>query len=529
MGWQKRLVLHPFLFAIFPVLFLFAQNAKHMQAADVALPVAIVLAAALAACLLVNLGLRQARKTGIVVSAFFVLFFSHGHLLELASLAGLDFNPLGVAPNMVLACVWLALLVVCLYLVLRTRSDLVKLTRVLDGVALLLVGLQIAQSGYVLATRRPAEQGSAQAVDAGAGTGERPDIYYIILDGYQRQDRLRALFGYDNRPFLDHLRQAGFYVADRSRSNYIQTLLSLCSSLNMQYLDGIAGIDPDGDDRLPMQAKLRDNEVFRFLRRRGYRIVSFSSGYAMTELHTADVLLEPDRNLSEFQGLLLSTTPLPALLHGLESPFDLQRRRILYTLDKLPRIREARPPRFVFAHVLAPHPPFLFDAQGGPHARERFFDHEDGNHYFGRGGTRQEYLDGYRNQLKVIDGKVSRAIDALLARPGPRPIVILQADHGSGLGLDWNSAERSDLGERFSILNAYLLPGEGKSDWLYPSISPVNTFRGVLGAYFGAQLELLDDRMFYSTWDQPFRYLDVTERLPGSGSAVVRSGQPLIQ
>jgi hypothetical protein len=88
-------------------------------------------------------------------------------------------------------------------------------------------------------------------------------------------------------------------------------------------------------------------------------------------------------------------------------------------------------------------------------------------------------------------------------------VIILQSDHGSGLGLSTQSLEQTDLRERMSILNAYYLPGPGRQA-LYPSISPVNTFRVLFNAYFGAGLDLLPDRSYFSTWDEPFKFIDVS-------------------
>ena len=47
-----------------------------------------------------------------------------------------------------------------------------------------------------------------------------PDIYYIILDGYVRDDVLKDLFAYDNSGLIEYLRGRGFFVAEQSRSNY---------------------------------------------------------------------------------------------------------------------------------------------------------------------------------------------------------------------------------------------------------------------------------------------------------------------
>ena len=89
------------------------------------------------------------------------------------------------------------------------------------------------------------------------------------------------------------------------------------------------------------------------------------------------------------------------------------------------------------------------------------------------------------------------------------PIIVLQADHGPGAFLDWNSAERTCLWERTAILNAYYLPGDG-AERLYDTITPVNSFRVILDAYFGAELGLLEDVSYYSPWEQPYRFSPVT-------------------
>jgi len=48
------------------------------------------------------------------------------------------------------------------------------------------------------------------------------------------------------------------------------------------------------------------------------------------------------------------------------------------------------------------------------------------------------------------------------------------------------------------ILNAYALPGVDPAQALYPSISPVNSFRVVLNRYFGTDLPLLEDRSYFA-------------------------------
>ena len=74
--------------------------------------------------------------------------------------------------------------------------------------------------------------------------GNRPDIYYIILDAYGRHD---ALGEFDNTDFLKELESRGFFVATNATSNYKYSIQSLASSLNLAYLDGLEARAPKTD------------------------------------------------------------------------------------------------------------------------------------------------------------------------------------------------------------------------------------------------------------------------------------------
>jgi hypothetical protein len=152
-----------------------------------------------------------------------------------------------------------------------------------------------------------------------------------------------------------------------------------------------------------------------------------------------------------------------------------------------------------------PHPPFVFDAQGGPTRQDQPFTLMDGDAFL---GTNDEYLRGYRDQLTYLNGVLPGILRSLIEDSAEPPIILLQADHGPGSRLNWSSAEETDLTERTSILSAYFLPGDAGGR-LYPTITPVNSFRVVFDAYFGADYALLSDRTYFSTWDQPYQYLPV--------------------
>jgi len=78
--------------------------------------------------------------------------------------------------------------------------------------------------------------------------------------------------------------------------------------------------------------------------------------------------------------------------------------------------------------------------------------------------------------------------------------------------LKWEDPNKTYFKERFSIFNAYYLPRGGTSK-LYPTITPVNTFRIILNYYFGMNYKVLEDKSYFSTWNHPYKFIDVTDAI----------------
>lgn len=344
---------------------------------------------------------------------------------------------------------------------------------------------------------------------------ERPDIYYIILDGYGREDVLAELFEFDNAKTIAFLEDRGFYVAKEAHSNYIQTLLSVNATLNLDYLNEWVAPLSQTSNRWPLMQLIRNSRAQAIFKSLGYTTVSISSVF-QTDLVNADrrFSLYGDSALNEFERYLLAQTAVRwvAEVFNIDIPrpgFDSHRASIFYVFERLSQIPEAFPgPKFVFAHILGPHPPFVLDRNGAPLTPDYAYTIGDGSDY---PGTPDDYRRGYSDELFYINTLVQKMVDDILTHSVTPPIIILQADHGSGMLLDFSSPEKSCVRERLSILNAYYLPGADTSR-LHDAITPVNSFRLILNAYFGANLELLEDKSYFSTWNHPYAFTDVTDQ-----------------
>jgi hypothetical protein len=326
----------------------------------------------------------------------------------------------------------------------------------------------------------------------------KPDIYYIILDSYSRDDMLKKFYHLDNTPFLSQLDQMGFYVARCAQSNYSQTELSLASSLNYDYLDNLGDqFHPGNTRRAGLIELIQHSAVRSTLENLGYKVVALDTGYDPTRLTDADSYLAPRlrSEINDFEETFVRTTAARLVAEGVVSlnlPPDWKKRdqahreRILFELEQLRQIPSLPGPKFVFAHIITPHWPYIFGPNGEP-------VHE-----------RPESETGYHDQVVFINQQILPILQNILAQSNPPPIIIVQGDHGAVL---------DDPQRRMTILNAYYLP-EGGEQSLYEAISPVNTFRVIFNFYFDLQAPLLADTSHYSNYEEPYNYqvIDNTRR-----------------
>ncbi|APW59741.1 hypothetical protein [Paludisphaera borealis] len=517
---MRRWVLHPFLLAIYPILALFSRNVYETRPIELAWPILLVVLGTSAVWAVWWLFVRDVQKAGLLASLCVVLFFTVARITEIANhqLSELSaywvqtsvriWPPYAIAPEIVL------FLVLCA-LVVRWVKKPGTLTAALNLFAIVLIAMPVSWIALAKASTESRATRRVEPFAIAPSAESRPDIYYIILDAYARTDVMQALFDFDNNPFLESLERKGFHVTRRSTANYCQTPLCLSSSLNSTYLDDL--VQGLGRDQTELRGFIGRNRIVETLRPLGYKFVTFSTGFEPTEHPEADAYYAPFHQLSEFHRLLVDVTPLGALFLNPSRAdlFTMARERVLYLLDNLADVAADRTPTFTFAHILCPHPPFVFgeDGEDVSHRDDRFFL-TDGQKFLGTAADPEIYRRGYRAQAIFLTRRIEQVIDRILAESPEPPIIILQSDHGSGWKLDMHSLDRTDLKERMSILNAYYFPGQRYHE-LRDTISPVNSFRVVLNTFFGGRLPYLPDQSFYSTWDDPYAFIDVSSRVHG--------------
>jgi len=520
---RRPIVLHPFLFAIYPVVALLAINAAWAPAGQAGRAVLASLAVSLLLLVSLTLILRDPLKAGLIASLLIVPLVGYGQLYDGLRSAGFG----GVARHRYLAPVITAGVALGITATLRTRRELGPLNHALNLIAALSLALPLVSLLRFEADRlsSPSTAFAQPSVPSLSWNSPEPppDIYLILLDAYARQDVLSTVFSYDNSPTLEALRELGFYVADESRANHAQTSLSLAALLNMDYVPALLpGADPDSVNREALWQLVQHSRVRAALEQLGYTSVAFATGLQGTEILDADVFLAPPslqsrlspRGLNAFESMLLEGSAgraltdlnlaLPRFLPDTDYPYQLHRERVNFAFDQLQRLPETAGPKFVIAHIIAPHPPFVFGPNGEPIGQTQPYT-------LGFERSRispDEYIQGYRHQIQYVDQRLLATVTAILKNSERPPIIIVQADHGP----EGKHATVSYPQQRMTILNALYLPNGG-GEGLYSDITPVNTFRLILQHYFQGDIELLPDRVLYSEYRKPYDFIELTDKI----------------
>ena len=477
----------------YPLLFLFCNNIGFIRDGGISLPLVLLNSLAIAGYLILSAWIKKPNNSAIISMLLLLFFQIYGHLyyglMDSFSIPYENFKHRFYLP------IYLLFVIVPIYLLWRKKEIKKEIITVLSLVgAMLCFQFTPTLLEYLKQqdTKGPMAERPPQKLDT-------PDIYYLILDSYSTKENLNAFYGFDNSPFEDELKQMGFEVIPKAKSNYPYTYFSLSSSLNMRYVN-------DYEDSVKLEkydeeypfTQIHHNKVADYLRAKGYRYVLSKSAYDQLNDPTAgDIFIDNAPSFNQFHQAavslsLLSAFNLEAFYH--HKNYDITKQAYLNWSEIL-----AIPgSKFVFFHSLPPHPPFVFNADGSYKAKE---DRTE-NLY----GQKEDYLD----QIKYVNDAVSKAARQILETTNGNAIIIIQGDHGTCSStkysdeMKWPIDPPADLvSERYGILNAIYLPEQ----WKIPfgsNHTPVNTFRKIFNVLFNDSLEMQENQFYYGRYRPPY-------------------------
>ena len=468
---MKNFIIFPFLLAFFPSWIIISKNFEQLIFQDILISLAII-AVSIIIWIVITKIIKNGNKAALITGVGIGFFFYFGYVQD--ALKGIMIFNMPIDKTSVLVPISLVIFIISTIYFIKSRNNFESIVKIANVFAITVILFTLVQ--FVVP-------------DALA---EKPNVYHIILDEYTDNEILMKEFNYDNEKFLKFLNKNGFYVPNKSFSTWESTPDELSLILNMDYPQVNKGWISDAYE------SLNDNEVMSIFSDQNYSIIETESMVRWKNFSNVDTKVCFDGHLySEFFDEVMRKSIIRYFLEHYHN--DTRRDMIKCAFNELSQtVEQNNEPRYVFAHIVVPHPPFLFGPNGEsvtPNNREV------------SGLQTWDNPQGYINQLVYATSQVSIAIENIV-KNDPNAIIILQGDTGTFSGIDDVSKRKmDDIYQVHSILYAIRIPDVNNSE----NMIPVNTYRIIFNNYFGTNYEYLEQHSY--TFYEEDVWVEVTEKL----------------
>jgi hypothetical protein len=492
--------LHTFLLPLFFVTHSYLQY-YGLVSASVAICLCLIIILCIAALFVIVLAMiKNANKALQLVTlvSFIVLFF--GVIKDFLSLT-LHFSILAKYS------VLLPLIVVVVFFLSRTivkKNDFRKSNFFQNILLLLFLALDIGKlfvfdhayflKGNLLVKR------DVPAITNTPTPDTKPDVYFLVFDSYPGTTFLREFMNYDNTAFNHELEKLGFYIVKNSRSNYNRTVFSIASTLNFEHLQNIRANDISSKDYAHGCLSIKEAIVPRFFLQHNYSFFNLSIFDIGTRkaIRRETFLTAPEQDILLYNTLLqrVKNDILWNLLEGkyampavrklfIKSTEESQRefmqkndfnKTVLDSLDRIP-FQQNGSPKFVYAHLYLPHPPFFYDENGRKN---------DLSYILTQPSLRNKDL--FLSYLRYTNKKITGLVKTIQKASANKSIIIIQSDHGFR---DFEGGPNHPEAF-FTNYSAFYFPDKNYST-LYDTLTNVNTFPIVLNKYFKTRIPMRSD------------------------------------
>jgi len=511
--------MHSFLFPVSQLFFIYSYNVNKIQLFNIILPLLTVGILFWGTRKVLDTFILEKYCNAVYLSMISLLLLNYGRIYDAVPVLKVGSTVVGKNKWLLVVCVMVLLaLTVGVYRSRYIRDNAESFNSFLNVSCIMMFLASISTAGYhgYLWYQNPddvsprvEEQNNGNLVPLPVGntsaSGTKPNIIFVIFDSYARNDVLQRYYGLDNSEITKYLETKKFVVDLQSRSTYPFTILSLSALLNMEHTHLQDSFRQAKNKEAFLFDCLNSNRVMGIFKKNGYKIISYKS-WAENNLTEGATGMR-----RRFLSLVYNEYSL-AIVHV--SIFRVMERELLagpmrsdihHIIDDISHPGAKKAPYFIFAHIVCPHPPYIFNADGSkPNIVSSIW-------------WRGQNRDGYVNQVRFVNSQIRRIVDTIdNNRDGSNTVIVFQADHGHGyiagdhlLSDEYPPRDFSRL--QFSTFSAYRLPEPVKAG-LYQGMTSTNVFRVLLNGMFGMKLQLVPDTSFFTNIKGSYEnYYDVTK------------------
>jgi len=526
----KSKKIHPILVAIFPILIIYSQNIGRVEIGELFLPVIIIVGLTIGLYYFLKSILKNENKSAIIVTLILITLFSYGHIYYLLNDVMIDEFDIG--KNRYLIPAFGLALGISIFFIIRARRVFDNATSILNVISIVFIIVAISNVALVGAEITSCDECSNQELfyETRDFSGyfethkfsisenqELPDVYYLVLDEYARNDALVEYHDFSNHELTEFLENKGFHIAKNSFANYPMSVQSIPATMNMNYINFLADeIGTEVRNYKPLNEKnyglYPNNMVIKNFKEMNYKIITFNT----FALHLHENPLS-DETFCHRDKFLLDNRLVDVLARTSIFGYYIERwaegelRQV--TLCAFENFGNAGnvfdEPVFVWAHVMLPHPPWIFGPNGEEITPGKPLLITDNPEFRDSGWEpKRQYIQ----QVQFANKKTIEAVENILEN-NKNAIIIIQGDHGTAWETNWMDPSKDDAWQRLRNFDAIYFPDENKRVQLNDDRTLVNTFRIVFNSYFGSDYEMLEDKMYWGWNAKPYYFEEMTQHL----------------
>jgi len=405
---------------------------------------------------------NKVKKYTLVLFAVFLLLLIHYLIYNRISV--LNFN---LIPELAISI----FLVSITFKIINSKNTFEKLNKVLNIALIILVSmplLAILKYEIIHFNDKNNESNFIKFHNNKAiSKKDLPPIYFIILDEYASSATIKELFNYNNSSFTEALEGKGFYVSDwQSPSDHTHEVVA--SVLNIGHHKRNASA------RENFRA-IQNNLVTDYLKSYGYKIVQYPpwryESYFL--IQNADTLIKTKKigireKLEDFDSKILFSTILRRYISHNKNFYRTAVNSIFSSVSEIHK-SYVNQPFFVYAHIISPHAPFVFD--------------RDGNDV----GVQYNGNKFYLGQYIYINNKVLELVEKLLQVHNGNCIIVVQSDHGPR---ESETGINTSFRQTHQIFNAIYFPDKNYLDIGEDVGININTFAILFNRIFNDSIKL---------------------------------------
>ena len=528
---KKRRIFHPFLVAVFPILIIYSENIGRVNFEDLILPIILVLIFSVGLYYILKIILKNPFKSALIVTIILILLFSYGHVYYLLNDVSIDGFDIG--RNLYLIPAFGLALGILIFFTIRAGRVFDNATSIINVVSIVFIMVAISNVVFVGAEITNYDKDSSRELfyETRDFSGyfephkflisenqELPDVYYLILDEYARNDALLEYHDFSNHELTEFLENKGFHIAKNSFANYPMSVQSIPATMNMNYINFLADeIGTEVRNYKPLNEKnyglYANNMVIKNFKEMNYKIITFNT-FAL-HLHENPLSNETfcHRDTFLLDNRLVDVLARTSIFgYYVERWAEGELRQV--TLCAFENFGNAGnvfdEPVFVWAHIMLPHPPWIFGPNGEEIIPGKPLLITDNPEFRDSGWEPKKQ---YIQQVQFANKKTIEIVENILEHD-KNSIIIIQGDHGTAWGGGVTSdPSKEDVWQRLRNFDAIYFPDEEKRVQLNDDRTLVNTFRIVFNSYFGSDYEILDNRMYWGWNEKPYSFDEVTQFL----------------